>query len=258
MKSFFRFLLRVLVLLVVALISALTAMRFAIHGREVAVPNLVDKTPVEARRIIESSGFEMDVERHYYSASVPQGKILSQLPPAGTLVRRGWEIRVAESLGPQRVQIPNVLGESDRAAEINIQRRGLEVSAVDRMPSPGATADQVLAQSPAPNANDVAAPKISLLLADPAPPQAFVMPNFVGQQLAAVKLIVQNAGLKLGNVTQAGGVSQSVATPPAPAATAPPSLPPVFVPSPSSVIATQSPQPGEKIQAGSAINFEVR
>ena len=59
MKSFFRLVLLALVLLVVALVSALTAMRFVIHGREVAVPNLVGKTPAEARRIAEESGLEL-------------------------------------------------------------------------------------------------------------------------------------------------------------------------------------------------------
>ena len=41
MKSFFRLVLLALFLLVVALVSALTAMRLAIHGHEVAVPDLV-------------------------------------------------------------------------------------------------------------------------------------------------------------------------------------------------------------------------
>ena len=38
MRQFFRMLLLALVLLTVALVSALTAMRFAIHGREVMIP----------------------------------------------------------------------------------------------------------------------------------------------------------------------------------------------------------------------------
>ena len=100
MKSFFRTVLLGLVLLVVALVSALTAMRFAIHGREVALPDFVGKTPAEARRIAEDSGLQVEVERQYYSPSVAEGRILSQLPLAGTLVRRGWQVRVAESLGP--------------------------------------------------------------------------------------------------------------------------------------------------------------
>ncbi len=41
MKSFFRFALIALVLLLVAMFSALMAMRFAIHGGEVSVPKLV-------------------------------------------------------------------------------------------------------------------------------------------------------------------------------------------------------------------------
>ena len=253
MKSFFRLVLLALVLLVVALVSALTAMRFVIHGREVAVPNLVDKTPAEARRIAEESGLELEVEREYYSPDVPEGKILSQLPPVGTLVRRGWGIRVAASLGPQRVHIPDVLGESERAAEMNIRRRGLDVSAVAEVPSPTAPGGQVLAQSPPANANGVSAPMISLLVADPAPPQAFVMPNFIGQPLDTVKLIVQGSGLRVGTVSEA----RTVASPevPAPSGTAPL---PASAPSSASLIVSQNPGPGEKVLAGAAVNFEVR
>jgi eukaryotic-like serine/threonine-protein kinase len=195
MKSFFRLFLLSLVLLIVALVSALTAMRFAIHSGEVVVPELVGKSPAEARRIAEDKGQEVNVERQYYSATVPEGKIVSQMPLAGTKVRRGWEISVAESLGPQRVAIPNVLGQSDRAAEINIQRRGLDVSAVAQIALPNLAADQVIAQSPPPNASGVSAPKISLLLAEGPQPAAFVMPNFVGQSLVNATSVSQNAGL---------------------------------------------------------------
>src|SRR5271167_490743 len=257
MKAFFRFVLLALVLLVVALVSALTAMRFAIHGREVAVPDLGGKTPAEARRIADAAGFQMDVERQYYSATVPEGRILSQLPPPGTQVRRGWQIRVAESLGPQRVEIPNVLGESQRAAEINIRRRGLDVGAVAQIGMRGASADQVLGQSPPPNASGIAAPKISLLTTESAAPQAFLMPNFTGQSLGGVTLVLQDAGFRLGSVN----IAPSATSPPVPTAdssvaTPPPAPPPE--PTPASVIVSQNPAPGAKIVVGSTVNFEVR
>ena len=237
MKSLFRFVLLALVLLVVALISALTAMRFAIHGQETKVPDLVGKTPAEARRIAEASGFDMVVERQYFSAAVPEGKILSQAPAAGMRIRRGWQLRVAQSLGPQRVEIPNVIGESERAAEINIRRRGLDVSVVSQISLPGATADQVLAQSPPPAASGVSVPKISLLTAQPAPPQTYVMASFVGHTLESATAALKAAGFRVGNVT-------SVAPPAAP--------------SPESVIVSQTPAAGGKITAGSEISFAVR
>jgi beta-lactam-binding protein with PASTA domain len=244
MKKFFRFVLLTLVLVVVALFSALTTMRFAIHGREVAVPNLVDKTPAEARRIVEEGGFGLTIERQYYSSTIPAGKILSQVPSAGTLVRRGWEIRVAESQGPQRVQIPDVLGQSERAAEMTIIRRGLEVSAVAEMPWPADSTDQVLAQSPPPKAGNVSAPKISLLVASQPAPQALLMPTFVGQQLGAVTSVLRDVGLRLGAVTQAASVAGV-----SPTQTAP---------SPASTIASQNPAPGEKVLPGAAVNLQVR
>jgi eukaryotic-like serine/threonine-protein kinase len=248
MKSFFRFVLVVLALLVVALVSALTAMRFAIHGREVAVPNLVEKTPSEGFRIAEDNGLQFVVERKFYSPTVPEGKILSQVPEPGVKVRRGWQVRVAQSLGPQRVEIPNVLGESGRAAQINILRRGLDVAAIAVIQLPGAPANEVLAQSPLPNASGVSAPKISLLMADVPQPSAFVMPSFVGQPLGSVSLALQDAGMRIGSVTIA---AQS----PTAEGQIPANAPNVL---PSSIVASQNPSAGQKIAAGSVVNFEVR
>ncbi|HVO82470.1 MAG TPA: PASTA domain-containing protein [Terriglobales bacterium] len=254
MKSFFRFALLALVLLVVALISALTAMRFAIHGREVAVPSVIGKTPAEGRSIAEQSGLQIAVERQYYSASVPEGRILSQLPPAGTEVRRGWQVRVAESLGPQRVEIPNILGQSERAAELNIRRRGLDLGTVAQMEMPGTAADLVLSQSPPPNASGVSAPKISLLVAEAEQPQAFVMPNFIGQPLGSVTLALQDAKLRIGTVTQAGQPTTPVISANTPS---PPPVP-VPLPSPASIVVSQNPAPGQKIVTGAAVDFEVK
>ncbi len=246
MKSFFRHALQALILLMVALVSALLAMRSAIHGREVAVPDLVGKTPVEARRLAEANGFQFEVERQYYSPKVPEGRILSQLPPAGTQIRRGWQLRVAQSLGPQRVEIPNVLSQSQRAAELNIRRRGLDVGAVAQIQLPGAQADQVIAQDPTPSAGSISVPKISLLASEPPAPQAFVMPSLVGQTLGNVTAILKDAGLKVGTVAEAALVADLGASSQAPQ------------PSPASIIVSQNPAPGGKVVVGSAVNFEVR
>ena len=192
-KSFFRLVLLALALLVVALVSALTAMRLAIHGHEVAVPDLVGKSPAAARIIAEQNGLELSVERQYYSPTVPEGKILSQLPPSGSQVRRGWEVRVAESLGPQRVAIPSLLGQSERVANINIRRRGLDLGAIAQMQLPDSPEGQVVAQAPPPNASGISAPKISLLVAAPPQAQALVMPSFIGQPLGSVTVAVQDS-----------------------------------------------------------------
>src|ERR1700691_1439836 len=254
MKYFFRFAMLALALVVVALVSALTAMRFAIHGQEVAVPAVVGFTPSEAERAIAGLGLQVEVERQYYSPQVPEGRIMTQLPLPGTKVRRGWEVRVAQSLGPQRVVIPNVTKQSERAAEWNIQRRGLEVASTAEIQLPGTPADQVLAQSPPANASQVAAPRTSLLVTVPADPPAYVMPSFLGQPLGSASRTLQDAGFKLGTVSMAPPPAENAGLPSA----VPPETTPPPQPSPASMIVTQWPPAGQKVLAGAVVNFEVR
>ena len=250
MRKFFRMLLLALVLLTVALVSALTAMRFAIHGREVTIPKLVGMTPLEASRNAAPSGLQVVIERQYYSADVPEGRIMSQVPLPGARVRRGWAIRVAQSLGPQRVPIPDVTGQSERVAELNIRRRGLDLGSMAQIQLPDAPADQVISQSPPANASGVSAPKINLLVSGGPKPAEFVMPNFIGQPLGSVTLALQDAGVKVGRVSVVSG--------PAPATDAQTAPAPVSEPNAASMIVTQNPAPGQKIVAGSAVTFEVR
>lgn len=250
MKSAFRFALVALGLLLVAMASALLAMRFAIHGSEVTVPKVVGLSPAEAERAVAGLGLTVAIEREYYSADLPEGKIMLQVPEAGMKVRRGWQLRVAESLGPQRVAIPDVLGESGRAADLNIRRRGLDVGAIASLQLPGSNADQVVAQSPPPNASGVSVPRINLLMSAGSPPAAFVMPSFLGQPLGSVNLALLDAGFHVGTVTvTASGTSDT-------GAGAQPGAPPQ--PSPASIIVSQNPAPGQRVGAGASVNFEVR
>jgi beta-lactam-binding protein with PASTA domain len=248
MKSFLRLAFISLVLLVVAMASALLAMRFAIHGSEVAVPGVTGIAPGDAERAIAGVGLTLAIERQYYSVDVPEGKIISQMPVAGTKVRRGWQVRVAQSLGPQRVAIPDVLGESGRAADLNIRRRGLDIGSVAYLQMPGMNADQVLAQNPPPNASGVSVPRLSLLVTSLSQTPAFVMPSFIGQTLGTVNLAVLDAGFHVGNVTVApipsDNSSITLVTPPQP--------------SPASIIVSQTPPAGMRVNAGATISFEVR
>jgi beta-lactam-binding protein with PASTA domain len=255
MRGLFRLFWMALVLLVVALLSALTAMRFAIHGREVSIPDLRGKTPIEARRLADDTGLAIEVERSYYSPTIPEGRVLSQMPSPGTTVRPGWEVRLALSLGPQRVAIPQVIGDSERAAAISIAQRRLELGPTASIQIPGIDPGQVIGQNPPANATDVSTPKISLLISQETQPQAFVMPTFIGQPLGSVAVTLKSDGFTIGKVTvapldSATALGNTVSgAEPSPAAAAA---------CPDSIIVAQDPVPGSKVLAGSTINFIVK
>jgi beta-lactam-binding protein with PASTA domain len=114
---------------------------------------------------------------------------------------------------------------------------------------PDALEDRVISQSPPANAIGIAAPKINLLVSAGAEPANYVMPNLTGQPLGSATLTLQDAGMRVGKVSMvpASTPGDAQAAPAAPSE-----------PNPASMIVTQTPPPGQKIVAGTAVNFEVR
>ncbi|HVW77069.1 MAG TPA: PASTA domain-containing protein [Alloacidobacterium sp.] len=251
MIRFFRLLMVVLLLCVVALLAAVTTMHFAIHGAEVAIPDFRGLTISEATRKAASLDLNLTVDNRFYSAEMPSGRVLTQSPASGTIVRKEWHVRVTQSLGPQRIAIPNVLGQPERTATISIRRAGLDLGNVAHMPYLNTTGGTVIAQNPAPDAEGVERPSLSLLVADPSPqaPLAFVMPDFTGQLFATAASIVAHAGLKVGPPLEA----QQIIAPVMPVNGTPmPALPAA----PGTIVG-QNPQPGSRIDANTPIQFTV-
>lgn len=244
MRRFFRWLVRALLLLVVFMASALTAMRFAIHGRQTHVPKVVGMTPHDAENALESSGLVFEQSDRFFSAEVPEGRILSQVPSPGEQVRRGWRVRVAESMGPQRVTIPDLAGDSQRSAEINIRRRGLELGTMAVADIPDAAPDQIVAQSPPANAVNVSAPKVSVLVAATEERKSYVMPDLRKRtEDEAINAIV-GAGLKIGSIASQPDEEGDVNAP-------------ETLPAGSRIVVKTIPGVGQRVYEGQSVNLEV-
>src|SRR5271157_3803288 len=132
--NFFQVASLVMLLVAVALLAAITTMHFAIHGADVQVPALKGMTVADARRETAGLGLNLDVDNRYYSGEVAAGHILTQSPAAGTVVRKEWRVRVAESLGPQSVEVPDIVGADERVASLELRRVGLEVGVIAQLP----------------------------------------------------------------------------------------------------------------------------
>jgi eukaryotic-like serine/threonine-protein kinase len=265
-NRFFNIVLGALLMLVVALLSAFIAMRAAIHGREVNIPNLAGLTLPEASKQTRARGLRLTLENRFYSPSTPPGRILAQSPTPGVSVRRQWAVRVTESLGPQQVAIPDLLGQSERTASINIRRLGLELGAVAHVAAPG-DPGVVIAQTPAPNAAGVDRPRVSLLLSEPEEaesPEAFVMPSLTGLTLSGAAARAAAAGL---HIVSAEDLNlATAATPPAPANTSTSENPPATAASPATPVAqavtvgtvvAQTPLAGHRVVKCDAVHITL-
>jgi beta-lactam-binding protein with PASTA domain len=196
--GFFRVASLLLLLIAVALIAAIVTMQFAIHGAEVQVPALKGMTVADALSETAGLGLNLDVDNRYYSGDVAAGHILSQSPEPGTVVRREWHVRVAESLGPQRVDVPDTVGLDERVASLELRRAGLEVGEIARLPCSSAAEGTVLAQDPPAHAKGIEQPSVSLLVAAPdnEAPDGYVMPDFTGWPIASANAALAKAGIR--------------------------------------------------------------
>src|SRR6202035_719331 len=194
-----RMCLLVFVLAAAAFLSAVMAMRFAIQGREVDMPNLAGKTSADAQALLVSRGLQLKIADRVDS-ELPANTVVRQSPPAGEHMKVSQEAHVVLSLGPQNVVVPEVEGDSLRVARIQLLQVGLQVGEVTTLPVPDLPPDAVVQQNP-PSGTRAASLRVDLLVAQDNPPVAYIMPWLVGMQLADADRLIHSGGLKMTKTT---------------------------------------------------------
>ena len=233
LRSLFRLFLLFTVLVAVALVSAITTIRLTIHGRQESMPKLVGLSLESAQRITSGLGLELRVEDKIYSTQYAANQIAQQMPPPGTPLKIGQHVHVLVSLGLPQVTVPNLVGDSVRAARITALQRGLTVGEVAVLPWPG-NPDEVVVQDPPPATAEVRTPTVDLLVSGGEESPAYLCPRLIGQPIAEVRRILERNRFKIGQVTPVptGGGFQGI-------------------------VLTQSPPSGSKIGADAVLSFQV-
>lgn len=175
-------------------LSAITAMRIAVHGREVTMPNLVGKNVIEANALLRSRGLILRVADRAYS-DLPMNVVIRQTPPPGMLMKVSQQAHVVLSLGQRQLTIPTLEGNTLRASRIELLRTGLQIGEVSSIASAQAAADTVLIQNPRPGTG-AATPRVDVLVAQPQRETAYVMPHLMGLHEVEAEHRLNQAGLR--------------------------------------------------------------
>jgi eukaryotic-like serine/threonine-protein kinase len=233
LQFLFRMALMLFILTSVAFLSALTAMRFAIHGREVVMPDVVGKKNLDAQQILRGRGVTMKVEDRIYS-DVPLDEVVRQSPPPNMHVKLGQFAHVVLSLGPQKVTIPPVEGQSVRLARIELLRGGMQVGEISTAYLSSGTPDEVIQQDPAPGTSDVTSPHENLLVSIGPRPLAYAMPDLTGIPLGDAEAKLGPTGLKVSKLSLSSSSS-----------------------SPHGTVVGQTPSRGQRVDSSATIELEV-
>lgn len=168
----------VFILASAAFLSAITAMRIAIHGREVTMPNLVGKSVSEANQLLRSRGLVLRVADRVYT-DMPLNVVVRQTPTAGLLMKVSQQAHVVLSLGQRQLTIPRLEGTTLRISRIEMLREGLQIGEVSNITLPNVPADTVVIQNPKPGTG-AATPRVDVLVSQGDRDKAYVMPHLVG------------------------------------------------------------------------------
>ncbi|HTI36938.1 MAG TPA: PASTA domain-containing protein [Vicinamibacterales bacterium] len=219
-------------LLLTYVVFAAASMRIALRSRDTIVPSLNGKTVNDASTLLINSGLNLKVEEaRRPDPVVPAGKILSQDPEAGTRTRRERSVKVWVSAGPRVTQVPLLVGESERSAQLVAQQNGLTLLPEAEIRSADYPVGAVVAQNPPAKTN---AEQVALLVNRGQQSATYVMPDLIGVN-----------GDRAADVLRASGFRVSVVGDhPYPGV-------------PAGIVLRQSPQGGFQVSPGEAISLEV-
>ena len=160
------------------LLSAAASMRIALQAREVAVPDLTDRTANDATSAATALGLALNVDEiQRPDPKIGAGRIVAQEPSAGSVARRRRSIKVWLSAGQRRLTVPTLIGETERTASLRLTQNGLTLAGISEIRSDDYPQDAIVAQQPPAKATGET---VSLLVNRGAHGSTYLMPDLIG------------------------------------------------------------------------------
>jgi eukaryotic-like serine/threonine-protein kinase len=156
-----------------------------------ALISVAGLTGSEATAKLQAAGFKATTKRQP-STTASSGRVISTEPSAGTEVQVGSTITLVVSSGPAPVHVPDVLGQSQSAAEATVTNAELVTGTVTQRVSSTQQPGTVLAQSPSTGTSVHAGDKVNLVVAQA--PKETAVPNVVGQNETAAAAALGKGG----------------------------------------------------------------
>ena len=159
-------------------LAAFAGMQLALKAREVSTPDLRGLAPQEADRRLAAAGLHTRIEslRRIHPA-IEAGLVAEQDPLPGVTTRRRRSVKLWLSSGPNRGQVPALIGESEAGARQRLSENVFLLEGVAEIRSNRYPTDSVVAQEPPPAGNG---DTVSLLVNRGERGRTYVMPNLIG------------------------------------------------------------------------------
>ena len=167
---------------------------------ELTVPDFRGMTFEAAEKIADKRGLYLDEVGSEYSENYNEGEIISQTPGEGTNVSKGDTISVVISKGSQQATVPDVRGMTLEEATEKLEECDLKVGNVMESYSDTVKAGEIISQGYEPDVKIDRESEVNLEISLGESPYTIV-PNCVGSDINSAKAMLEEAKLKVGNIT---------------------------------------------------------
>ncbi|HXB31161.1 MAG TPA: PASTA domain-containing protein [Puia sp.] len=183
------------------------------HGKTMKIPAVVGQSIDEARKALESQGFEIQIQDSIYNDTIPPLQVIKQFPEADNLVKvnRTVYLTINRALAPE-VDMPNLLSMTFRNAEMVLRRYGLKLG--DTLFKPDFARNSVLDQiykgeSIKPGTKIQQGSEITLVLGNGVGLE-FIVPDLFGLSYREARSSISEAGLIVGSVVPDADVADTM------------------------------------------------
>ena len=189
-----------LIVMITAAVVAISLVAHFIFNRnlaEIEVPNVTNMTVVEAQKLLEEKEFKVELEEKYGDPDkFKPGTVMEQSPKAGEKRKQGSLIILTICKGAELKAVPDVTGMSLSKAEQQLADAGFKGGKVTRKHVDGGKIGAVLSQSPKGLDKAPKGTAIDLVINEGDKP----VPNIIGKSVDEAKGMLEQAGLKLGEI----------------------------------------------------------
>ena len=170
-------------------------------GNSIRLINVRDKILDRGINELNISGFNGVVFDTVYTSNIEPQTIIDQYPPSGQKVKKGRTIRLKIARPEKMIDVPSLVGQSKRSAEIKIQQLGLKIDTIYVEYNPDYPKGTVAWQFPKSGDQIRKDFGLQITISEGLPPDFFQVPQLFGLSLNNAKKKLDNSRLKLGKVT---------------------------------------------------------
>ena len=163
--------------------------------------DVINRNLKDAIKLLKSENYRYEVSDTLYTNKFSLGTIIDQYPKPNTRVKSGRTVRLKIAHPEKSVAIPNLIGQSRRSAELELNQMGLLIDTVYTEYNPEYPNGTIAWQYPKAGDRRKKGMGIQITVSKGMPPNFFQVPNLIGLSINQAKDLIFKSRLKVGKIS---------------------------------------------------------